>query len=374
MNEEQFPTLARGIYANHAAISPWPKVTADAVAEFAEENAASGPEHYKNWIARERELRQQIAALVGASGEQDIALVQNTTEGLSTVAFGFPWQQGDNVVLPAAEFPTNRLPWLAQAARGVEAREVDIRAGEDPESALIGAIDDHTRVLAVSSVQYSDGLRLDLQKLGKACNDAGVLFCVDAIQQLGALPLNVEACGIDCLAAGTHKWMLGPEGMGIFYCREPARSKISLNRAGWHMYDFPWNFSREDWSPSKSARRFEAGSPNNLGQVALHASLALILDTGLDAIAAQVLRNTQRLLYGLSALPGVIVRSRSEPNRQSGIVTFDPGEGGRQAVFKNLMTAGVTCALREGGIRLSPHFYQDDTVIDRLLNSVEDSL
>lgn len=372
--EQQFPALSRGIYANHAAISPWPRVTSDAVAAFAAENAHSGPAAYKDWIERERELRAQLATLIGAVGGQDIALVQNTSEGLSAVAFGYRWQAGDNVVLPAGEFPSNRLPWLAQEARGVEAREVDIRAGGDPEAALIAAMDERTRIVAVSSVQFSDGLRLDIRKLGAACDSNKALLCVDAIQQLGVLPVDVEACGVDCLAAGAHKWLMGPEGLGVFYCREQARSKIDLNRLGWHMYDYPWNFSRSDWAPSKSARRFEAGSPNNLGQVGLHASLSLILDIGVAEISRRVLRNTRRLTEGLSALAGVAVRSWTSTERRSGIVTFDVDGIEARTVFKRLMAAGVTCALRDGGIRLSPHFYQDEAVIDALLGHVENAL
>lgn len=373
MYDDQFAILSRGIYANHAAISPWPKVTADAVVAFAEENARSGPGHYKDWVARERELRNQLATLIGA-GEQDVALIQNTSEGICAVAFGYPWQAGDNVVLPAGEFPSNRLPWLAQKARGVDAREVDIRAEGDPEAALIDAMDGRTRILALSSVQFSDGLRLDLEKLAAACGQNEVLLCVDAIQQLGVLPIDVEACGVDCLAAGAHKWLLGPEGLGVFYCRESARSKIGLTRLGWHMYDYPWNFERSDWTPAKSARRYEAGSPNNLGQAALHASLSLILDIGVAEIAARVLRNTRQLVEGLSALPEITVRSWTAPQRQSGIVTFDTRNGEARSVFERLMAAGVTCALRDGGIRLSPHFYQDEAVIERLLEQVEHAL
>ena len=183
MNAEQFPILKHGIYANHAAISPWPGVTSHAVAALAHENAMTGPAHYKAWIARERDLRERLATLLGAGSIQDIAILGNTSDGLCRVAFGYPWREGDNIVLPLGEFPSNRLPWKAQERRGVELREVHLREGTSPEDALIGAMDDSTRVLAVSSVQFSDGLRLDLQRLGAACRQAEVLFVVDAIQQ-----------------------------------------------------------------------------------------------------------------------------------------------------------------------------------------------
>jgi len=198
---EQFPILQHGLYFNHAAVGPWPRCTAEAVHSFAEENMRQGSAAYREWIAREKSLRQGLVELTGASSVDDIALLKNTTECISAVAFGLDWKPGDNIVLPCAEFSSNRLPWLAQAARGVEIREVDIRTAEHAETALLEAMDQNTRLLTVSAVQWNDGFRLDLQALGEACRKEDVLFFVDAIQQLGALPLDVEACRIDFLAA-----------------------------------------------------------------------------------------------------------------------------------------------------------------------------
>ncbi len=374
MDAQQFPILDSGIYANHAAIAPWPRVASEAVASFADENARAGPVRYKAWIERERELRARFARLIGAPDERDIAIVKNTTEGICAVAFGFPWRAGDNVVIPAGEFPSNRLPWLAQESGGVQTREVDVSDAHDAEAALIGAMDDRTRVLAVSSVRFNDGLRLDLGRLGEACASSEVLFFVDAIQHLGALPFDVAAAQADCVAADTHKWMLGPESVAMFYCREPARSKLKLAQVGWHMFDYPWNFSRSDWTPAKSARRFEAGSPNSLGQVAAHASLGLLLETGMPRVSERVLANTRQLTEGLATLPGVQLASPLVAERQSGIVSFNPGRTEPRIVYKRLMKAGVSCAMRGGNVRLSPHYYQDESVIETLLQHVEDAL
>ena len=374
MQANQFPILNQGIYANHAAIAPWPGVTAKAIAAFAQENALAGPLDYKGWIARERELRNMLARLVGASSGNEIALLKNTTEGINAVAFGFPFQAGDNIVLPQGEFPSNHLPWQAQAERGVEIRQVDIRAGNDPERALLEAMDDRTRVLAVSSVGFGDGLKLNLEELGNPCRTAGVLFFVDAIQQLGALPLDVESACVDVLAADAHKWMLGPEGIALFYCTPQAREKLRLTQVGWHMYDYPWNFDRKDWSPSSSARRFEAGSPNTLGQVGLHASLSLLLEVGMETVSQRVLGNTQALLEGVSAMPGTSIHSACEAQRQSGIFSFSADQVAARDLHKRLAEKGVTSAVRDGALRLSPHFYQDKKVIQELLQRVEDCL
>lgn len=374
MHESEFPILQQGIYANHAAISPWPRSAADAVAAFAAENAQDGPERYREWIALERELRERFATLLGAGSARDIALLKNTTGGICAVAYGFRWQPGDNVVLPAGEFPSNRLPWLAQKTRGVETREIETLGVEDPEDALIEAMDERTRVLAVSSVQFSRGLRLDIDRLGAACDSNGVLFFVDAIQHLGALPFDVESARVDCLAASAHKWLLGPEGIAVFYCREAARQKLDLLQVGWHMFDNPWQFDKSDWKPSRTAKRFEAGSPNTLGQVATHASLGLLLDLGMDRVSERVLANTRHLTAALADLPGVEVVSPVKAASQSGIVSFSTAREEARNVYKRLMGGGVRCALRGGNVRLSPHFYQDESVMERLLQHVEDSL
>jgi cysteine desulfurase / selenocysteine lyase len=368
---DQFPTVERGVYCNHAAIAPWPACTAEAVQRFASENAQLGPAHYAQWIRLENELREQLALLIGASSSRDIALLKNTTEGISTVAWGLDWMPGDNMVLPAGEFPSNRLPWLAQAERGVEIREVDIRSPAHAESALLEAVDARTRLLAVSAVQWNDGFRLDLHFLGAFCKAHGVLFFVDAIQQLGALRVDVQACHISFLAADAHKWLLGPEGIAVFYSSEDARPLLRLRQLGWHMFDQPFSFGRTEWTPAESARRFEAGSPNTLGQVALQASLGLLFATGPEEIERRVLANSAALLDGLARIPGIQVVSRVDVARRSGIVSFRSGSTPANRLHAALMRAGVTSAVRDEAIRLSPHFYQGDEETGRVLAAVQ---
>lgn len=355
---DQFPILDRGLYFNHAAVGPWPRCAAEAVQSFAEENAVQGSASYRDWYARENALRKNLAALTAARSANDIALLKNTTEGICVVAFGLDWRAGDNVVLPRGEFPSNRLPWLAQTRRGVEIREIDIRTAPNAEAALLDAVDDRTRVLTVSAVQWEDGFRLNLEPLGLECEKRGVLFFVDAIQQLGALPMDVEACRIDFLAADAHKWLLSPEGIAVFYSRGEARSQLKLLQRGWHMFDNPWQFERDDWTPSKSARRFEAGTPNTVGQAAFHASTSLLLDFGMDKVGGRVLSNTDQLVSGLSELPGFRVTSPTAPERRSGIVAFDHERIAAVDLHERLTGAGVSCVVRGGSVRLSPHFYQ----------------
>jgi len=371
---DQFPVLASGLYLNHAAIGPWPRCAAEAMQAFAAENMLHGPADYPAWIRRESAFRSDLAQLIGAGSKRDIALLKNTTEGISTVAWGLDWRPGDNVVLPQGEFPSNRLPWLAQSACGVTTREVDIRAAENAEAALIDAMDDHTRLLSVSAVQWSDGFRLNLQTLGEACRGRGVLFFVDAIQQLGALPIDVEACHIDFLAADAHKWLLGPEGIAVFYAYERSRLQLRLRQQGWHMVDDPWNFRRDDWAPTLSARRFEAGSPNSAGQAAMHASVRLLLEQGSQFIADRILANTDYLVTQLPSLRGIQLVSRTEPERRSGIVSFSSGAVPAHGLCRRLAASGVTCAVREGAVRVSPHFYQGPGELETFLETLEAAL
>ena len=371
---DEFPILKHGLYANHAAIAPWPRVASKAVATFAVENSQIGPEKYNRWLLRETQLRQRLAQLVNAGSADDIALLKNTTEGICVVANGIDWRNGDNLVLPIGEFPSNRLPWLALQQLGVEVREVDIRATTQPEQALLSRMDRRTRLLSVSAVQWTDGLRLKLKPLGAACRQNDILFFVDAIQHLGALQMDVQACGIDYLAADGHKWLLAPEGIAVFYCREGARAQLRLQQRGWHMVDQPYRFNRDQWQPSDTARRFEAGSPNTLGQAAMHASVGLLQDVGMLQVEAYVAGNSQVLSKGLETIAGVELVRAYDMQTVSGIVSFTVSSGNLVEVHQALKDRGVICVLRGDAIRLSPHFYQAGEPVAEILNVIESVL
>lgn len=362
-----FPSLGEQCYLNHAALCPLPAPTAEAIAALVRESARVGGRHYVRWLQREQQTRQLAAQLMQAPAAEDIALVKNTSEALSIVAHGLDWQPGDNVVIPSGEFPANRLPWTSLERRGVICREVDIRQADDPEAALLEAFDERTRLLSVSAVAWESGLRLDLERLGRHCRQRDVIFCVDAIQMLGALPVDVTAWHIDALAAGAHKWLLGPEGIGLFYIRPALRRQLRLHQFGWHMANNPFRFEQTDWIPTDSARRFEPGTVNNLGITALHASLTLLKSAGVRDVATAVLDNRQRLADGLRE-QGLELLSDDRPERRSGIITFAHAEADR--LFEALQNDGVICARRGGGIRLSPHFYQPAEMMDEALDVI----
>lgn len=355
--QKEFPQREDMIYLNHAAVAPWPQRTALAVARFAEENVAQGALSYPHWLNIEASLRAQCQALLNAPSAADIALLKNTSEALSTVAYGLSWKTGDNVVLPDQEFPSNRIVWESLRRFGVEARKVALDRASSPEDALAQACDQHTRLVAVSSVQYASGLRLDLQRLGQECRKRGILLCVDAIQSLGALAMDVQAIGADFVMADGHKWMLGPEGVALFYCRPERREALSLVQYGWHMVAHAGDFDQKNWQPAESAQRFECGSPNMLGIHALNASLSLLLEIGLATIEEAVLRNSEYLSQAIREQPYLELVSPYEEKRRSGIVSFRCTSLDAGTLFSRLKSAGVVCALRNQSIRFSPHFY-----------------
>lgn len=365
----EFPQETSLVYLNHAAVAPWPARTRDVIRQFAEENARWGATHYGQWLAEETQLRERFATLLNAPAADDIALVKNTSEGLSMVAHGLPWQAGENVVISDEEFPSNRIVWESLVSRGVTVRQVSLR-GLDPEADLIAAFDRNTRLLAISSVQFGTGRRLDLSRLGAACKQRAVRFCVDAIQSVGALVTDVQAIGADFLVADAHKWLLGPEGMAVFYCSAESRDRLALYEYGWHMVETQGDFDRADWSVAASARRFECGSPNMLGIFATNASVSLLLDIGMQEIERRVLENARLLLDALRKIPGIELITPAQPERYAGIVTFRPSDVSPASAMSQLREQNIICACRGGGIRFSPHFYTDHRRLERAVAAV----
>jgi cysteine desulfurase/selenocysteine lyase len=369
--DDEFPLDPGLSYLNHAAVAPWPRRAAEAVDRFARENQTRGAEHYPDWLRVESQLREQLRRLINAPSAEDIALVKNTSEALSMVAYGLSWKPGDRIVISDQEFPSNRIVWESLADQGVVVDRVDLAGAETPEGALIGVMGTKTRLLAISAVQYASGLRLDLQALGQACREREILFCVDAIQAIGATVFDAQAAQADFVIADGHKWMLGPEGLGLFYCRAPLRERLRLYEYGWHMVKYPGDYDRTDWEVAHGARRFECGSPNLLGTMALHASTGLLLEYGMGDVEINVLKNISYLIEKLDDIDGIKVLSDTSPGRYAGIVTFAHERVSPEELYERLRATRVICAQRGGGIRLSPHFYTPTEQLDRALAVIE---
>lgn len=355
--EKEFPLDPSIIHLNHAGVGPWPRRTVEAICSFANENMGMGSANYMAWLEAEQSLRKLGAWLLNAPSADTIALLKNTSEALSLVAYGIDWEPGDEVIIPEGEFPSNRIVWEPLEERfGVHLRVIALPSNSNPEQALIQACNPRTRLISLSSVNYATGLRLDLDFIGTYCHDNEILFCVDAIQSLGALPFDVQSCHADFVAADGHKWMLAPEGVALFYCAASNIPRIKLNQFGWHMVEEMGAFDRKDWEPATSARRFECGSPNNMGIHGLKASLELIQEVGMDTIAERI---RSHCLFLESALlkSGCEILSETDDARRSGIVCFRYPDISSESLYQHLMKSGVLCAYRGGGVRFSPHFY-----------------
>lgn len=370
ITDKEFPQAEGLIYLNHAGVAPWPARTRDAVVAFARENVTYGAGRYYLFSEKENRLRCQVRELINAPSADDIALLKNTSEALSVVATGIRWNRGDNVVTSAEEFPSNWIPWDAQKIHGVSLRQVDIR-GAPSEQALIDACDDRTRLLSISSVQFSSGIRLDLELLGKFCRTNNILFCVDAIQSIGAHDIDVQKIRADFVMADGHKWMLGPEGIALFYCHESVREQLNLYQYGWHMTTTPDDFDIRSWQPSKTARRFEPGSNNLLGVYALSASLSLVEDLGMAYIEPELEARVTYLVQRLAQHERVRLITPARPERRAGIVAFQVSGTEQQALQKRLLENGVICALRGGAIRFSPHYYNSMAQLDKSLDILQ---
>lgn len=364
----EFPITRRWAFFDHAAVAPLTERAQQALAEWAADMAENGDVHEQRWIKRVEEVRELAGRLLNAE-PGDLAFIPNTTAGIGLVAEGFPWKRGDNVVTAAEEYPSNIYPWLNLAARGVETRRVSSRGPRLEIGDIREAMDGRTRLLSLSFVEYASGFRNDLDALAALCRQRGAYLFVDAIQGLGVLPLDVRQTPVDFLAADGHKWLLGPEGAGIFYCRRELLDVLHPIGVGWNSVVGARDFSRIDFRLKPDAGRWEGGTCNVAGITALGASLELLLHIGIPTIAGRV-RELTDYLCQQAAKAGFEVYSSRRPNEWSGIVSLiAPGPDARSFV-KACRLQDMVINQRAGRIRVSPHCYNTHEEIDRLVETL----
>ncbi len=291
---DEFPVTKRWAFLDHAAVAPLTAACARTLHDYADDYAENGATAVLRWITHIDDARRLAGRLLNAD-PLDVAFVPNTSAGVALVAEGFPWKSGDNVIVPAEEYPANQYPWLNLAGRGVEVRRVESRGSRVSIDDLRAAMDGRTRILAVSSVEFASGYRNDLDALGSLCRERGVYLFVDAIQSLGVLPLDVQKTPVDWVAADGHKWLVGPEGAGIFWCRRELVDLLHPTTVGWKSVVNELDFAHIDFTLKPHAGRWEGGTPNVPGVAGLGASLDVLLNIGIDAIAERVLMLTDHL-------------------------------------------------------------------------------
>lgn len=357
--------VAHGVHLNHAGVGPAPRRVVRAVQE-AVALSGSDPTGFflQSALGAMESARGRLARLMGVPPEH-LALTKNTGHGLSILADGFALEPGDNVVSAECEYPSVVYPWYAQAYRGIETRLVKTRPDNtlslDDAAALM---DDHTRVLTLSWVQFGTGFRADLKAWADLAHAHNAFFIVDAIQGLGVLPLNSEELGLDAVATGVHKWLLAPGGTGGLYIAPPMLERMRLVNMGAAGVVDVVKFDPLDFSPKPTARRYEEGTPNGLGFVGLDAALSLLEEVGMAQTAARVLSLTRQAADALET-KGYRIFSPRDDAQRAGIVMFGHPDYENDALLAALKQAGVEAAIRGGKVRFSPHFYNTDEEIDR---------
>jgi selenocysteine lyase/cysteine desulfurase len=364
----EFPVTQSCVYLNHAAVSPLPRRVHEAMIGLLTDVHQFGSAHWNRWLEAYATVRRAAAQLLHAE-PGEIAFCKNTSEGISLFANGLDWNPGDEVVSIEGEFPANYYPWKRLEGKGVNLRLVKQEGGRVSLDAIAATITPRTRVLAVSFVQYLSGFRLNLEQLGALCADRGVLFFVDAIQGLGAFPLDVKRARIAGLAADGHKWLLGPEGSAIFFVGQDALERIRPTTVGW-MSVRGWNdFSTRELVWREDARRFESGSLNTAGIYGLGAALDLLREVGVSNISERILALTARLRQGLRQR-GYEIFGPALDEECSGIVSLHPRKRDAESLARLLASRGVQVAARGGKVRVSPHFYNAEQEIDRVLDEL----
>jgi cysteine desulfurase / selenocysteine lyase len=361
---EQFPVTRELIYLNHAAVAPLCRPAAEAIKALADDVAQYGALHWDKWMECYEGLRQAAAKLIHAS-PREIAIVKNTSEGIATVAEGFDWRPGDRVVTFEEEFPANYYPWVRLQRRGVRVSSLCIY---DPVEKIAGAVAG-ARLLAVSFVNYLSGHRVDLQAIGEVCRQHGCFFFVDAIQGLGAFPIDVDACNIDGLAADGHKWLLGPEGNGILYVRREWLDAIQPVEFGYTNTARYADYGVRDMTLRADSARYECGTLNTAGCFGLRAAIEFLLEVGIGNIASELLAITEQLTAGARRKGYQSMRGWT-PETASGIVTLRHPSQDSRAIVSELKRRRILAAPRQGWIRMAPHFYISPEDIEQVLEAL----
>ena len=368
LRQHEFPVARQKIFLAHGGVCALPRRVAQAMCDCATQGMFGDQEEFVP--QRITGARQAGARLLNCQPDE-VALVGPTSLGLSFVAAGLGFRRGDNILIYHDDYPSNVYPWMALAKSGVQVRLLNTRGlGVIRAKDVMGQVDENTRLVALASCHFTSGFRLEHAVIGKYLRERGILFCLDAIQTLGAFPTTVEH--VDFLAADAHKWLLGPCGAGIFYVRRELQEKLNPPIYGWHNVKNPNFVAQEQIEFRSGASKYEAGTHNLIGLVGQVAAMEMALEIGVENIAAELLRKRAWLVPALQAKGFTVLNADAKPENAGGIVSFfQPGKD-LAALHKKLAEAGVITSLRgdrkgQNYIRLSPHFYNTDAELHRAL-------
>jgi selenocysteine lyase/cysteine desulfurase len=370
LRQHEFPVARDKIFLAHAGVCPLPRRIAEAISECAKRGTLGDQEAFV--LHRLNDARKLGAQLLNCQPEE-VALVGPTSLALSFVAAGLSFRKGDNILIYNDDYPSNVYPWMALAERGIEVRLLNTRGlGIIRPQDVMGQVDENTRLVALASCHFISGYRIDFQAIGKFLRERGILFCLDAIQTLGAFPTTVE--DVDFLAADAHKWLLGPCGAGLLYVRHELQERLNPPVYGWHNVRCPNFVAQEQIIFRNGAAKYEAGTHNLLGLVGLIAAMELVLeiDVPQGGIAAELLRKRAWLVPALQSKGFTVLNADAKIENASSIISLHQSSKDLTALHKKLTDAGVVASLRvdrkgQNYIRLSPHFYNTDAELQRAL-------
>lgn len=372
LRRHEFPVTREKIFLGHAGDSPLPRRVAEAVTDYALQ-ATTGDQEKFAYPAILETGRKLGAQLLNCKPDE-VAFVGPTSLALSFLASGLKLRKGDNILVYFEDYPSNVYPWMALAEQGVEVRLMNTRGlGLIRPKDVMGQVDENTRLVALATCHFISGYRIDFQAIGKYLRGRHILFCLDGIQTLGAFPTTVEA--VDLLAADAHKWLLGPCGAGLMYVRGSVQGMINPPIYGWNNVRCPNYVAQEQIVLRTGAQKYEAGTYNLLGIVGLVTAMELLLELGVENIARELLRKRALLVPALQGKGFTVLQADAPAENASGIVSFCRPGSDLADLHQKLTDAGVVTSLRadrtgQKYIRLSPHFYNTDAELERMLELV----
>jgi selenocysteine lyase/cysteine desulfurase len=365
-----FPITQRAVYLNHAAVSPPPTTSIQAVEAQLRDVHENGSINFHSWLATKERARELLAGLLGARPEQ-VAFVRNTSDALSTVANGITWKTGDNIVTFSREFPSNVYSWLRiRDVFGVEVRMCEERNGRIDLNELESLIDHNTRLLAISQVQFASGFRADLERLSRAARRHDALLVVDVIQALGVVPINVEAEFVDVAAGAGHKWLLSPEGIGYLYLSDRARERIQPTLVGWVSVPDPEDYQNFEQGWNRGTLAWETGTGPAALFYGFRASLELLHKHGPTRIAAYLEELTDHLCQRVRTKPYEVVSSRAAGEKSQIVCLRHTAGMSAMALYARLKQQNIITAPRGDRLRIAPHFYNTIAEMDQLIEAL----
>ncbi len=361
-----FPITSQKIYLNHAAISPLSTRVTDRLEWLIDDRMIGNVDSFQEADQIRNDLRTLIARMINAAPEQ-IAFIGNTSEGFNHLVHGLQWQQGDEILIPDCEFPSNVYPFKNLEHKGVVVKLIPSDEGKISLQTIKSMITPKTRLLSISYVEFMSGFRNDLKAIGELCRQHGILFSVDGIQGIGALPIDVQEFKIDFISNGGHKWLMGPMGAGFMYFSKSLFRQLRPVFTGWLAVNNAWDFLDYKLDFLPDARRYEYGTANFMGIVGLSESVALLMEVGLERIEKKLLKLGEILVSGLEAVGIGLVNSKDKKH-WAGIYSFKVQKP--EQLLEYLKENQVVCSVRNGLLRISPHFYNTPEEIHHVVDLI----